>query len=343
MLAALLLGAFAAGSCLVYGPEDLPGNGGKGPTGGGTAGRSGGAPNTGGSGGGGGAEGGLGGRGAGGSGTAGTAGSPSAGAGMAGSAGHGGVPGMGGTGAEAGMDDGGAPPGGTTNGGTAGTTSGTGGTVGPPKTLLEDMEDGNDQIRLVQDDKGTLRNGYWYMYVNGKSETLEPQLDMITMTVHPTGMPGPAGIVSTKGFRLLVSDVTPNDVGYGAAAAFNILNGRRPYDASRYTGISYYLRASRPMTIRFQIVTTGTDDNGGICDKAMSKCSDHFFKEEVVGTSWNSHRGSWMEPSEFAQEGWGTPVDFDPSQIVAIQFFVPSHVTTPEIELWIDDVSFVEP
>lgn len=252
---------------------------------------------------------------------------------------------MGDGGAGEGGQPGGAPPtGGTMTGGSGGTTAGTGGAPVKmtPKTLIDDFEDQNHRIENVEDPKGVRRNGFWYTYANGTYEKLEPPPgEEFVPPPHPEGVPGPPGIESEYALQLVVAGV-PLKAGNGAAVAFNFLEPKAPYDASRYVGIAFWARASSEATVSVKIVTRKTDEDGGFC----TQCFDHFFKEVTVGTSWQLHQGFWDDRDEFVQEGWGTDASpFEESELMGVQFFVPANEIDddPEFELWLDDISFVEP
>lgn len=330
-MAALVLGASIAVACMVYDPSDLVGEPLSGSAGGGVAGGSGSpdgghgaeVPTTGGS--------------------AGSAGSPAGGGGSGGApvAGLSGEAGSGGAEADAGE------PNVAGSGGTAGTQSGGSsgtGTAGAPmvdRKLIDDCEDHDNRIKRVQHPEGVFRNGFWYTGVvpSDSNAVIEPAPGTeVAMSRHPETPAAPSAS-NEYAFRLLARQLNEDEPGYGAIAGFNFLEPKAPYDASSFSGISFSARASAVIDARFKIVIKGTDPSGGIC--SGNNCSDHFFIEVKVGTEWAPYRVSWVGTA-LQQEGWGTQVDFEPTELMSMEFFVPAYETNPEVELWIDDVTFFE-
>jgi hypothetical protein len=338
LLTALPLAASIVASCLVYDPSDLTGlDGNDGQSGAGRGGSLGGGSMSGGAG----AQGGRGGdSGAGGSqsgsgslgGASGGRGGGSAGAGRAGDGGGG-----------EGGEIGGSPSGGS-GGSSGGVTSGSTGTSGSagtgavdPKTVIDDLEDGDHRINRVQAPPPMTSAGSWYTYAVPSAAELLPAGTPFVAELHPEAIPGPEP-PNSYAFRLFVKQV-PVGAGNGAAGGFNFLERKAAYDGSRYVGIRYWARASKSVTVRFQVVTKETDSELGSC----KACSDHYFKEDAIGTSWSKFEGYWDERKEFAQENWGDVVPFKPEELVAVQFFVPAAATNPQIELWLDDIAFIPP
>jgi hypothetical protein len=337
LLTALPLATSIVASCLVYDPSDLTGLGGDdGQSGAGRGGSLGGGPS-----GGAGAQGGRGGDiGASGSESgSGSLGGASSGRG-GGSAGAGRA-GEGGTGE--GGESGGSPSGGS--GGSSGSgTSGTSGSAGTgtvaPKTAIDDLEDGDHRIKRLQGPPPDTSPGSWYTYAVPSAAELLPASTPFTAELHPEATPGPEP-PNDYALRLFVRQV-PVGAGNGAAGGVNFLEPKTAYDGSRYIGVAYWARASKSVTVRVQVVTKGTDSDLGSC----TDCSDHYFKEDTIGTSWAKFEGYWFEGyaderNEFAQDGWGDTVLLKPDELVAVQFFVPAAATNPQIELWLDNIAFI--
>jgi hypothetical protein len=60
-----------------------------------------------------------------------------------------------------------------------------------------------------------------------------------------------------------------------------------------------------------------------------------------LNTEWTQFALTW-DPDDtlFVQDGWGEPVDFDPTELVSLQFIVPPPGSA-SAEVWIDDVEFL--
>jgi hypothetical protein len=341
LLTALPLATSIIVSCMVYDAGDLRGLGDD-------DGQSGASSGRGGSVGGAGASAGTGAHG-GQAGDSGAGGSVSGSSSIGGSSGgNGGSPPIGTAGEDGGGeggDSGGTPnssggmPSGGTNAGSGGGGAGTGAVSGTT-VVIDDLEDGNHRVNRLPSPPAMTSSGSWYTYSipTGKAAELVPASAPFTAESHPEAIPGPEPSPNVYAFRLFVKQVPIGD-GNGAAGGFNLLEPKAVYDGSRYVGITYSARASKSVRIRVQIVTKGTDSELGTCEA----CSDHYFKEDTIGTSWMKFDGYWDARQEFAQENWGDVVPFKPEELVAVQFFVPASYTTSGIELWIDNISFIAP
>lgn len=343
--AAVVLGALAIYSCSVYSPSDLIGSGSNFQTGGsgggragdgGAAGFSGSVP--GGTGAGGAPAGGSSGKAGGGSGASTGGKDPSGGAppigGMA-AAGEeaGGAGGAGGSGGS------GAANGGTTTGGvaTGGVTTGGVGTGGSPPLapeLIENMEDGNQNI-LINDN----RNGAWYTAV-GKGGTASPAPMTSISMANIVGAPPVAG--STRCFHFTGTGGTA----WGVMAAFDFKAAATPkvaYDASNYRGVSFWVKASAAnvhIAVRLAIKAT-TAEADGACKAVTNGCDNHYGADVVLGTAWKQVTLHWptgTSPSLAQDPAWGFKTDFTPDELVSMQFVV---LPGSSAEFWIDDISFV--
>nr|PZN29140.1 MAG: hypothetical protein DIU78_01065 [Pseudomonadota bacterium] len=252
-------------------------------------------------------------------------GAPSAGAGgsgeEAGAAGADSVDGASGAGGEIGSA--GAP-------GSGG--SSTGGTSSVSPLLIDDCEDGDHRI-VLQDG----RNGYWATFDDLTGGTVFPPVGasdgFMSRTIPNTGTGEYAVYFAANGHQL------------GAGVGFELVSGKEPYSlAYDYAGIAFGARAVKaPLTIHVRLPVVATVVEGGLCTPppapADTSCFDHFFVEVDLTTSWKTYTVYWDDP-DLIQGGWGYPAgEFDPREIVAIEWFIP---TPSGAEIWIDDVRFVE-
>ncbi len=262
--------------------------------------------------------------GAGGAGSSAVGGKPGGGGGKSGRPVMGGAPGSAGfgaiggavtvTGGAMGM---GASAGTISVGGSGGITSC--GVVGSGyPVLIDDMEDG-DALILFNDG----RQGGWFVYNDG------------------TGMQVPSGQVgsmplldvardmSTRGAHTYGSGFATWGAGIGFALAAGCM-----YDASAHLGFSFWARASSAQTARLMVNTGATSppESGGYC---KSGCYDSFGAPIALSNSWNEYAVSFYD---LAQQGWGTPASFDPSELLTIQFQVSAYQA---FDFWIDDIEFL--
>jgi hypothetical protein len=254
---------------------------------------------------------------------AGGAGAGKGGKGGATSGGSGGAPVSGGTGPVAGR-------GGTGSGGAGGKVGGGGGAFGggagspvdcpPPglgaaNPLIDDMEDGDLAILPYRG-----RRGGWYAYND--------------MTGMQTG-PNMVGLFPARDQSLFAVLTRGNGfVNWGAGIGFN-LSGLCPYNASGYAGIRFFAWAGNAVDLRLSInvgtAATTPVANGGTC---VSNCWDAHSFPVIVYDAWGFYQIAF---SELRQRGFGTPVAFDSTQLLTVQFQVDPG---QDFELWIDDVGF---
>lgn len=250
-------------------------------------------------------------------------------------AGRGGTPSTGG--AEDGGEGGAIPVAGGTAGAAPG-GSGAGGKVVVPATLIDDFEDRNHRVFNHQE-----RNGFWYTFVIGDYEKLLPAPGMaFNMFEYESSRDAPPGLESAAAFQMVVASVTGPMMGIGAGIGVNFKEPKGAYDASNYSGISFWIRASKPLNpIDVQIVTRSTDNEGGVCTENVD-CSNHFRMELQVGEEWQRETHLW---ESFKQDvGWGKQVAWNPEELFSVHFFVRAIDTDEtDTEVYIDDISFVEP
>lgn len=233
-------------------------------------------------------------------------------------------PGAGGTGSNAGNDS-------VSDGGAAGDP-------GVSRTLIDDFEDRNTRIYDHQQ-----RTGFWYTFAIGEYRTLVPPPETpFTMFEYASAAEAPPPLQSIAAFRLVVGGVTGSRDGIGAGAGFNFEQPKESYDASAYSGISFWIRANKTLNpIDLQIVTRSTDSDGQVCTKTVD-CSNHFRRELQVGTTWQKEALEW---ESFSQDpSWGKLVDWNPAELYSVQFFVRAiDADDTDVELTIDDVEFLGP
>lgn len=257
-------------------------------------------------------------------------GSPGAGASSGGSRVTGGTaPGGGTSGAAFGGAFGGAPlsSGGAATGGLglAGEEPlGTGGQDPEPRDcgpLIDDMEDATGRIC----DDG-VRRGVWYTFNDeGAAQWPAPQTPGVPIPVEE--IPGGRG-ESLKAMRTHGGSFTAWGAGLGVDLAFDgVTYGH--YDASRYDGITFWVRGDRghSFEVRMSDEATTLVDFGGTCES--EPCVENT-REVAYDAEWTL---VWV-PFE-GLSNYGQPLD--PSRLTNLQFFVRDN---PPFDFWIDDLSF---
>jgi hypothetical protein len=193
--------------------------------------------------------------------------------------------------------------------------------------LIDDMETGSGH---VQDPQG-CRNGYWFTYNDGGGT----QTPAMTATFAPIAtMPARAGSLYAA---------HTNGMGFpvyaGVGVSLNNPNNtiRGTYDASAYSGVSFWARGSGQ--IAFEIPNKDTDPNGQICATAdRGLCNDHFATVPPIAlnAAWTFYS---IPFSSLRQQGYGyvPPGGFDRRTIYALEWQVSGAAA---FDIWIDDLSF---
>ena len=113
-----------------------------------------------------------------------------------------------------------------------------------------------------------------------------------------------------------------------------------PYDASRYTGLSFWAKSDIPagQTIHVLFPDKDTDPDGGVCKTVgllPERCYDHYGATVPITPGWNHYTVAFKD---LLQGGWGRQATaFDPSTLFEVSFQIPSNAT---FALWFDDVAF---
>jgi hypothetical protein len=233
-------------------------------------------------------------------------------------------------------DPGGGSPaiggGGATGGAGTGGAS-TGGVPTAPE-LIDDCENGNNQIVVHSG-----RNGYWATFGPTACNLSPPSMPNSTMAAQfMTAISAGTG-TGMKALHFVSEGGDEDACGVG----FDFRSTRDLYDASDYAGVSFgALSVSGSQVILVKVATAGTDPKFGFCDETAEagsgeQCYDHFFAEVTLDDTWRVYSVSF---DDLVQEGWGfvPPDGFDRAEIVGIQWVAKPGTAN----IWIDDVKFVE-
>jgi hypothetical protein len=114
------------------------------------------------------------------------------------------------------------------------------------------------------------------------------------------------------------------------------------WDASAFTGISFWAMSATRTRVTFAIATTETQDVafGGDCvPKDGLQCSDHFATARTINQSWTAYTVTF---AELRQRGFGVPA---PSATINPRTMMELNITFPTgqpFDVWIDDVVFIQ-
>jgi hypothetical protein len=192
--------------------------------------------------------------------------------------------------------------------------------------LIDDIEDGNDALPAMDN-----RIGYWFSYYDETDTTgsvSEPKpadegADGTTRSMQVTGKSKVAALYGPGfGFNLRTVGATADALSC-------------PYDASRYTGVTLWIRATGTTNVDLSVPTeaTLTKAVGGTCS---AMCDDHFFKSVAVSSTWKQVT---VKFSELKQGGWGTATTFDAARITGLSFGVAPGAT---FDISVDEIAFTD-
>jgi endoglucanase len=193
-----------------------------------------------------------------------------------------------------------------------------------PEFTIDDAEDNNNQI-LSQ--KG--RGGYWYTYADKLGTRVVPAAGgKFSMTK--------GGAASSGHGARMVGKVSSDGEVVFAGMGLGFTDPKRPYDASAFTGISFWARVEGDSArqVRLKVPDVSTDPAGGVC----SACFNDFGVDLTLTTTWTKYTIPFSAMTQ--QDGWGAPHPpaIDPSKLYGLQW----QVVTPgaAFDVWVDEIQF---
>jgi endoglucanase len=193
--------------------------------------------------------------------------------------------------------------------------------------LIDDGEDNDNQTANVGN-----RGGYWYTFVDKAGSTVSPTAGDQggTFTMQAGGANGSRYAANVKG------QLAKGETVY-AAMAFNFVDPKGTYDASRYAGITFFGKRGQGSSarLRVKVPDAQTDPAGGTC----SECFNDFGFDLELGTEWTRYVLPFSKMRQM--EGWGAPrpSHIDPSKIYGVQFQVNEKGAAYDVS--VDDVAFI--
>lgn len=184
-------------------------------------------------------------------------------------------------------------------------------------SLIEDGEDGDNQIL-----KREGRGGYWYTSVDTEGSVIEPGSFKISTE---------GGHAGSKGVAHVKVKMAPAGWSVYASMGFGLADPAGPYDASRYSGVTFW--AKGPAHVRFKVPDLYTQPGGGYC----KDCYNDFGIELALTSEWQRYTipFSWLSQ----QSGWGDPrPEVAKNAIYGLQWQVGSRGRT--FDVYVDDIAF---
>jgi hypothetical protein len=195
-------------------------------------------------------------------------------------------------------------------------------TLASNEELIDDLNDG-DRFLV----KAGGRVGAWKTSDDGTSGGSMVPDPNTTFVSTDTGDPNWKYAVYVKGSGF-TSQGSSVSLGLGA-----------PYDASKYTGISFWAKSDAGSTYaRVQFPDKDTDLDAGLCTMsgpASTMCYDHYGYRFQFAPGWNKYI---IPFKNLSQDGWGRKgTAFDPSTLFEIIFLFPANSS---YAVWIDNLAF---
>jgi hypothetical protein len=195
----------------------------------------------------------------------------------------------------------------------------------PCNPLIDDFEDGNEQVGLR-----CGRSGLWFTFNDGTTggvQTPDPSVACLPSTA--TGRAGSTFAAHTSGSGF---------TSWGGGIGFHFVSSTRSYDTRPFTGIGFWARvgSTSKTTMRMDFPDSETDPGGGLCGSTAQPCFDHFGAMLTFDTTWRYYV---VKFADLKQGGWGwVRPSFDSGHVFGIQVQVGGSAS---FDLWLDDIAFV--
>jgi hypothetical protein len=114
-------------------------------------------------------------------------------------------------------------------------------------------------------------------------------------------------------------------------------NPKRAYDASAFTGISFWAKGEGESHVRLKVPDVNTDPAGGVC----TACFNDFGVDITVTPTWTRYTVPFASLAQL--DGWGSPhpAAVDTSKLYGLQWQVVQ--AGARFDVAIDDVEFICP
>lgn len=190
--------------------------------------------------------------------------------------------------------------------------------------LIDDMEDGDNQVG-----KHGGRNGYWYTFADTHGTTISPPAHSKFIMSH-------GGAHDSKyAARAMGKISSQGDPLYGGLG-FSFTDPKGPYDASNYTGISFWAKTSTNSvkTVRLKVPDVNTDPDGRVC----KECFNDFGADLTLTDQWKKYTIPFASMKQMKDWGDPTPANINKSKLYGMQLQV--NQDGADYDVWIDDVRF---
>jgi endoglucanase len=188
--------------------------------------------------------------------------------------------------------------------------------------VIEDAEDGDNQVLL----RGG-RSGYLYTYRDGHGSSVAPEGKFATSS---------GGAEGTHQALRMHGKLADRDDAY-AGVGLSFTDPKAPYDASRWKGLVFYARAApgSATSVRLKVPDASTDPDGHVC----KECFNDFGIDFQVTDEWTRYEVAFADLKQGA--GWGAPRPdaIDLTRLYSLQWQVTTR--NASFDVWIDEISFL--
>jgi endoglucanase len=225
--------------------------------------------------------------------------------------------------------------GGTESAGGGAATGGAGGPPPPGPTtvsdkdcpadyMIDDTEDNSNQVIIQKN-----RNGYWYTFVDKLGSTITPP-------AQTTFLMSPGGANGSQHAARMMGKIAGSGAPLFAGMGFSLTDPKAPYDATAYTGVSFFAKvgAGTTTSVRLKVPDINTDPAGKVC----TECFNDFGTDLTLTEQWKKYVVPFATMSQM--EGWGAPhpKSIDKSKLLGMQWQVTAQGVSYDV--WVDNVQF---
>jgi endoglucanase len=188
--------------------------------------------------------------------------------------------------------------------------------------VIDDAEDNNNQVA-----RQGGRNGYWYTYADKQGTTISPP-------AHTKFLMSPGGARDSKYAAHMLGKVSANGDPLFAGMGFSFTDPKGPYDASKFTGISFWAKVGpgSTKTVRLKVPDVNTDPDGKVC----KECYNDFGADLTLTDQWKKYTIPFAAMKQMKDWGDPTPAAINKSKLYGVQFQVND--SGASYDLWVDDL-----
>jgi len=193
-----------------------------------------------------------------------------------------------------------------------------------PDYVIDECEDNNNQVSTQGG-----RNGYWYTFVDKQGSTITPP-------AHTKFLMSPDGAGGSKYAAHMLGKMSANGDPLFAGLGFSFTDPKGPYDASKYTGVSFYAKVGpkSTKTVRLKVPDVNTDPDGRVC----KECFNDFGADLTLTEQWKKYTIPFAGMKQRKDWGDPNPPAINKARLYGMQWQITE--TGVDYDLWIDTVRF---